>query len=80
MRFVTVSSARFAFFLALLLALAIAGPVSAQNEIRARASNISIGGRLHTQYSYSSVAEATDDVFFRRASDGGHRHQRLPGR
>jgi hypothetical protein len=65
MRFVTVFPARLALFLTLLLALPRLA--SAQNEIRARASNISIGGRLHTQYSHSSIPDATDDVFFRRA-------------
>jgi hypothetical protein len=58
-------SARFALSLALLFAVPLSA--SAQNEIRARAATITVGGRLHTQYSASSVSGAQDDFFFRRA-------------
>lgn len=65
MRLVTMPTARFALSLALVLAVPL--NASAQNEIRARAATITLGGRLHTQYSSSSVSGAEDDFFFRRA-------------
>jgi hypothetical protein len=55
---------RFALSLAL---FAVPLSASAQNEIKARAATITVGGRLHTQYSSSSVSGADDDFFFRRA-------------
>jgi hypothetical protein len=42
-----------------------AAQLSAQ-EISARAADIRLGGRLHAQYSASSVGEAENDFFFRR--------------
>lgn len=55
--------------LTLLLASVVLGdaaPLAAQ-DVTPRAADIRIGGRLQTQYSASSVAEAEDDFFFRRA-------------
>jgi hypothetical protein len=51
------------------LALAVIAPtaVSAQVEIRARSATITFGGRLHTQYSLSSIDGADNDFFTRRA-------------
>jgi len=42
-----------------------AAQASAQ-EISSRGADLRIGGRLHSQYSASSVAEADNDFFFRR--------------
>jgi len=50
------------------LAFVLTAPgASAQIEIRARSATITIGGRLQTQYSYSSVDAADNDFFTRRA-------------
>ena len=51
------------------VAIAVAAPAvaDAQVEIRARAATITIGGRLHTQYSLSSIDGAENDFFTRRA-------------
>jgi len=57
-------------FTALLLGLAttVAFQVPAHaQDISARGADIRIGGRLHSQYSASSVAAAESDFFFRRA-------------
>jgi hypothetical protein len=52
-----------------LLALAVVAPAvaSGQVEIRARSATITFGGRLHTQYSLSSIDGADNDFFTRRA-------------
>lgn len=47
-------------------ALFISFPVHAQVDISARAANIRIGGRLHSQYATSSVGSYDDQFFFRR--------------
>jgi hypothetical protein len=51
-----------------LLAVALAYPAvpTSAQEISARAADIRLGGRLHAQYSASSVSEAENDFFFRR--------------
>lgn len=55
------------------LVLALPLPASAQFEVSGRGATLTIGGRLHVQYSRSSVAGedggpgAVDDVFLRRA-------------
>jgi Phosphate-selective porin O and P len=51
--------------LALTLAAVPTG-VTAQTEISARGAKIRIGGRLHSQYTASSVTDAENDFFFRR--------------
>ena len=40
--------------------------LSSAQEISARFADIRIGGRMHAQYSASSVSEAENDFFFRR--------------
>ena len=52
---------------ALLLALTALAPEAWAQSISGRAAEIRIGGRLHAQYAASSVAEADNDFFFRRA-------------
>ncbi|MDH5758810.1 MAG: OprO/OprP family phosphate-selective porin, partial [Gemmatimonadota bacterium] len=54
------------FALAAGLALALPVTLSGQTEITSRAATIRIGGRVHYQYSTSSVAAAEQDFFFRR--------------
>jgi len=54
---------RFALILALFLPL----PLSAQLTVTGRGASLRIGGRLHSQYALSSVDGATDDFFIRRA-------------
>lgn len=49
------------------LASLVPAPAAAQIEIAARGASITIGGRLHSQYSLSSVAAAQNDFFLRRA-------------
>lgn len=44
-----------------------AGDLHAQDDVSGRAADIRIGGRLHTQYSTSSVDGTVADFFFRRA-------------
>lgn len=50
-----------------LLALVPPPPAAAQTEIAARASSLTVGGRLHGQYQASSVDGADNDFFMRRA-------------
>lgn len=55
-------------FIALLgVALCMASAEGSAQEISARSANIRIGGRLHAQYSASSVSSAVNDFFLRRA-------------
>jgi hypothetical protein len=54
---------RFSILLAVLLPL----PLSAQFEVTGRGASLRIGGRLHTQYTVSSIDGATNDFFVRRA-------------
>lgn len=58
---------RFSTVVATGLLLFTAGALSAQTEISSRASRITVGGRLHTQYAASSVDPGADEFFFRRA-------------
>ena len=52
----------------LLAALLLSGPAAAQMEISARAATITVGGRLHTQISSTTVDDAgPTDMFVRRA-------------
>jgi hypothetical protein len=55
--------ARLTAMLALLLPL----PLSAQFEVSGRGATLQVGGRLHYQYTNSSIDGATNDFFFRRA-------------
>ena len=48
------------------VALSLPAAQSSAQEISSRFGDIRIGGRLHSQYSASSVAEAENDFFFRR--------------
>lgn len=43
-----------------------AAPAAAQLEVSARAADIRIGGRLHSQYATSSVGDYDEHFFFRR--------------
>jgi len=52
--------------LASILALVLPLPLSAQLEVSGRGASLRIGGRLHSQYSVSSIDAATNDFFFRR--------------
>jgi hypothetical protein len=49
-----------------LLALSFPSVQASAQEISARDASIRIGGRMHAQYSASSVGEAENDFFFRR--------------
>jgi len=53
--------------LASILAFALPLPVSAQLQVSGRGASLRIGGRLHSQYTVSSVDAATNDLFTRRA-------------
>lgn len=53
--------------LAAVLALGLPLSVSAQFSVTGRGASLRIGGRLHTQYSVSSIDAATNDFFIRRA-------------
>ncbi len=49
-----------------LLALSVPSIQASAQEISARDASIRLGGRMHAQYSASSVSEAENDFFFRR--------------
>ena len=49
-----------------LVALSLPSAQASAQEISARSADIRLGGRMHTQYSASSVGEAENDFFFRR--------------
>ena len=53
---------RLAFVLALILPL----PLSAQLQVSGRGASLRVGGRIHSQYTVSSIDGATNDFFFRR--------------
>ncbi|MDH3207344.1 MAG: OprO/OprP family phosphate-selective porin [Gemmatimonadota bacterium] len=48
-------------------ALVLPLPLSAQLEVSGRGADLRIGGRVHSQYSVSSIDAATSDFFIRRA-------------
>ena len=50
-----------------LLVGSVPGSVSAQTTIAGRAASLTVGGRLHLQYQTSSVDEAINSFFIRRA-------------
>jgi hypothetical protein len=54
---------RFALILGFLLPL----PLSAQFTVSGRGASLTVGGRLHSQYSISSIDGATNDFLIRRA-------------
>ena len=56
-------------FVGIALSAALFGPVAleAQLSVAGRAAELTIGGRLHTQYQGSSVDGAVNDFFIRRA-------------
>lgn len=58
---------RFRLILAVLAMFSVAGRLSGQTEIRARAARITFGGWLQTQYAESSVEAYTDQFLIRRA-------------
>jgi len=49
------------------LGLVLPSPLIAQLEVSGRAASLRIGGRVHSQYSASSIGAATNDFFLRRA-------------
>lgn len=53
-------------FVLLGMALILGATEASAQEISSRAANIRFGGRLHSQYSASSVSAADNDFFFRR--------------
>lgn len=53
-------------FVLLLLTAYVPGAADAQLQISSRASSVRIGGRVHAQYSASSVPGADNDFFLRR--------------
>ena len=53
-------------FVLLGMALCLASAEASAQEISSRAANLQVGGRLHSQYSASSVGAAHNDFFFRR--------------
>jgi hypothetical protein len=53
--------------LASILAIVLPLPLSAQLQVSGRGATLRIGGRLHSQYTVSSIDAATNDFFFRRA-------------
>ncbi len=52
---------------ALIALVALPLPLAAQLEVSGRGATLRVGGRLHSQYSVSSIDAATNDFFFRRA-------------
>ena len=56
-----------AFLISCTMLLALPAVGDAQVQIQARAARITIGGRLHIQYSVASVDSAQSQFFFRRA-------------